>query len=747
MIIRIAPSRATSFQVLALGAAIAVTALDALAGPAAAATGAAQQFQQWRDERWVARSVSLGELGLTTPAVLDNGNTQREFYLPVPAGVRLSDGALQVNGRYLRADGGRTTVALAIDGYPVAARRLNEDQGDASHTLAVDGQPRAGGFVRVGVNWSSVLSDMVCTDQRAPGNSLTIDPSTRFSYKYERTAIDTVGAAWSALPLRPVILVAGAALTANGYDSAWRTGVALERSGRQAIVMALPAAGATVDLSRTEVPAALLRLPAFAALAGREARHVLGDAAELGALLLLGEHGPLHADLLIAEPALLAPINAALAALGAQVAAVAPDALGAYNALLAAHFNLLTGGATQDALTLARFGGLPTIAIPAGSGARAATLLGTLWRPAAQGAQLLATTVRAPRRDRDTMPLSHFGAITGSFDVLARAERSVVVDLGAVGADGRLPDRLAVDLAAAPSINGEAPVVSLFVNNYLLAARKLVADGSAQRLEAAIPRYALSARNEVRVAFQRQPTQVRCHDTPMAYPVAILPGSELHFAKADGRADFVGMAGRYADGASMLLPAAWLARGGESLPLVIRMADAAGLPVDQTTLQWVAGTDAAKPASPFLALDVALDGYTPGAAARAGRLVLRAGAAGKGAAQLDVGGVDRLATAEVVTAAGQPGIAFQNIGAQAPKLLAAFRLGRGNLALLGDSGPVLQLESEDFDSAAATNTTTAGGRRWEAGVLIWGALAALFVLLLVAARIAGARRRLKTKQD
>ncbi|WP_166454781.1 cellulose biosynthesis cyclic di-GMP-binding regulatory protein BcsB [Duganella aquatilis] len=718
----------SSARTLGLG-----VALTLLMGSVQAASAPSQQFQQWSGERWVTRSVSLVELGLTTPAVLDNSNGQREFYLPVPADVRLSEAALQLNGRYLRADGGRTTVTVSIDGYPVAARRLNDDQGDASQSIPVDGVARAGGFVRVGINWSSVLSDMVCTDQRAPGNSLKIDPSTRFSYKYERAAITTVVGAWNALPLRPVMLVAGAGMTAQAYDTAWRTGVAIERAGRHATVLSLPQVGATIDLSHAEVPATLRTVPAFAALAEHNPRHVLKDAAQLGALLLLGEHGPLHADLVITDPALLTAVRTALDALGAQVAGAAPDAVAAYNTLVAANFSVLTT-ASPDNLRLAQFGGLPTIAVPSSSVAKTATLLGTLWKPTAQGQNITTTTVQSPRLDGDILPLSRFGAITGSFDVLGRSERSVVVDLGAVGADGRLPDRLTVDVSAAPSINGEAPIVSLFVNNYLLGAEKVTANGTPQRLDVAIPRYALTARNEVRVAFLRQPTQVRCHDTPMAYPVAILPGSQLHFAKADGGNDFVGMAGKFADGASLMLPDSWLAQPATSLPLVIRMADAAGLSVEKSTLQLVPQGQAAKPDAAFLALDVAPAGYSPGSAPRSGRLVLRGHVQ---SAQLDISGVDHLATAELIRTGGQQGIVFQNIGKQSPLLATAFRLGRGNLAVFNDTGPVLQLESEEMNGTAPGRSSG----RWELGMLIWVSLGVLFVLLLIAARIANVRRR------
>src|SRR5450830_975195 len=99
-----------------------------IAVPAAAAGNPAQQFQQWSADNWITRTISLAELGFTTPGVLDSGGNRREYYLPVPAGIVISDAAIQLNARYLRADGGRTSMMLSVDGYPVAARRFNEEQ-------------------------------------------------------------------------------------------------------------------------------------------------------------------------------------------------------------------------------------------------------------------------------------------------------------------------------------------------------------------------------------------------------------------------------------------------------------------------------------------------------------------------------------------------------------------------------------------------------------------------------------------
>ena len=707
-----------------------------IAAPAHAAGNPAQQFQQWSSDNWINRNISLAELGFAAPGVLDSGGTRREYYLPVPAGIAISDAAIQLNARYLRADGGRTSMMLSIDGYPVAARRFNEEQGNASQTIGVDGLPRADGFVRFGVNWSSVLSEQVCTDQRAPGNALRIAADTSFSYRFQRSAITTLSAAWGALPTSPTLLVAGHGLSGAAYDTAWRTGVALERQGKHVRIVVLPAVGDNIDLSRTDIPANLQGLPAFAALSGRQPQHRIKDAAELGALLALGEHGPLQADLVVTDEALNSAMRQALDALQAQIASVAPEAASAYANWITSGFSVLTPGRAADQLSVVRFGASPAIAIPATLGGKAAGLLASLWSKLAAMPVIGVQQASAPRLDDNAVLMSQFGAIAGSIDVLNRADRTVMFELGAVATDGRLPQALAFDLSAAPSINGEAPVVSVFLNDFLLGARLLNADGRPQRVTVDIPRYALSARNELRVTFVRQPTQLRCHDQPTAFPVSILPGSHIRLGKASLDDDFTGVAGKFSNAATLMIPQAWQQQPGSSLPQLIRIASAVGFPINAVDLQVVTPGQTARPQRPFLAFDVALDGYQPAAALHDGKLILRSGKQ----QALEVSGIDRLATIEVTRASGETGVIYRNIGAHAPVPEGSFRLTRGNLAVLGDSGLLLQIDSDDPGGAKLAEAANPQSL-WDRHMVLWLIIMGVIAFILIAARVTHVRKR------
>ena len=139
--------------------------------------------------------MTLRELGFRQPLTLSGQESQREIYLPVPAGVPTRDAQLQLDGRYVRGHTGRSSGLWSVDGDPVAARSITDAQGDASQLLAIDGEPRDNGFVRVGVGWWSIVSDYRCADQSAPANVLRLSPDSRFSYRFDGRAVDTVAKA------------------------------------------------------------------------------------------------------------------------------------------------------------------------------------------------------------------------------------------------------------------------------------------------------------------------------------------------------------------------------------------------------------------------------------------------------------------------------------------------------------------------------------------------------------------------
>lgn len=674
--------------------AVGALAMLALAGPAdaqdtAGADPVAAALSSLASDATVTRSVTLRELGFDRPDVLASMDARREVYLPVPAGIPIDAATLDFDARYMRAIPGRSTLLMSLDGYPVSARAFTNEGGDASLAIGVDGEPRPTGFLRLGVAWSSQIDVGACQDERQSGNVLAIGPGTRFTYSFDGRKVDDIATAWTALPARPVVLVSGRTLDKGSYDAAWRLGVALTRAGKQPVFAALPGKGDSVDLAGVTVPAALKAIPAYAALSGG-GTHVLANDAEVGALLTLAGRA-MQADVVVADAALSTAIGGAIDALSTETAAIGPGAAQALADWRAGPAGSLATPGAADAVRVAWLGARPVIAVAPGAGAEASALFDDLWHRIVLTRSVVARVVEPSLPDADMLPLSDLGGTPGSIDVLARGDWTATFGLGTIARAGRVPDYLYVDVAAAPGATTTAPVASVFLNDVLLGASRLDADGQRERISARIPRYALAATNTLRVTFQRQPGGEHCRETPQAYPAAVLPTSHIRLGKVSLSDDFVGMIARYADGAQVIVPAAALTDAPASLATLVAVAEAAGIVTDKADLVVAAADKAVTPTKPFLTLgteDVA--GLTGLARAEAGRLILNDTS---GSPFVDISGLDDIGVVDVVRAGEFTGIAYKTVGRDAPVIEKPIRLGRGDIAIFGPPGVLAELSS------------------------------------------------------
>jgi hypothetical protein len=706
--------------------------------PVHAADTPAGQFTEWAADATVTRSMTLRELGFRQPLTLSGQESQREIYLPVPAGVPTRDAQLQLDGRYVRGHTGRSSGLWSVDGDPVAARSITDAQGDASQLLGIDGLPRDNGFVRVGVGWWSVVSDYRCADQSAPANVLRLSPESRFSYSFDGRAVNTVAKAWGALPTRVRLLVDGKALQAPAYDAAWRVGAALRNGGKQVDVVALPVVGGMVDLTGISIPASLQAVPAYAALAAGGSQHRIASLAEVGALLSLRDSGPLAVDVAISTDPLRAAVRAALDALAVEVGASGGDAAAAFTAWRGSDMVALEKGAGGASVSVAAVAGRPTLVVAAEAGAKVAGLLTEQWRAYALGRTLQVAQATPPAVGENAVLLSRLGNMSGTLDIVTRGDRTASFELGALSADGRLPDQVVVDVSAAPNAAGQGAVASIYFNDYLLGARVLAADGKPQRLVAKVPAYALAARNEVRVSFLRQPARPYCHDPATAFPVSILPSSHLTLAKRTLDMDFVGAASQLAHANEVFVPATWLQDAPASLAKVIAIASAVGVSAQAAELKVVDVGTAITPGHPYLAFALAPSGVDP-AGLKDGRLVVGGGKQ----PLLDLAGLDRAAAVQVVDAGGHTGVIYNDLGAQGPLLDQPFRLLRGDLAVLDGSGVVTDFDSKDPYGARVADA--GNPQPWWQQHMVWLlVLVGLVVFALLAARVTQIRRRRKS---
>jgi hypothetical protein len=695
---------------------------------AASAVSASEVFKRMSAETWISRVVTLSDLGQGGPVVLGYPDTTREIALPVPPNVPLANATLQVDASFVRADGGRTTLILSLDGLPASARSATAERGDGSLTLAVDGAPRPSGVVRFSVDWRTAIArENTCSDTRTPGNLLRIEPTTRFSYRYDSSAVRDLPTAWGSLPLSPVVLVMGNKLSADAYDSAWRLGVALERAGKRPRIRALPGVGDTVDLQGVVVPTVLRRVPAFAALADG-GKHKLKDLAEVGALMALGQAGPLQVDVVIGDRATASVLAQALDELRAQLPQESQQAFTEWRE------KALDGWARQLAagqVRLTNVFGRPAIVVAPDAGAQAAGLFTQSWQTAAASPSLALNAADDPKADLAAVSLKYLGAKPATLDVLSRADWNAGFDMAAVAGEGRGPTSLVIDVAAAPGAARTPAVASVFLNDVLLGARELEASGRRERIVAPIPRYALSTHNNIRVSFVRQQASDRCRETPEAYPVSVLASSHMLLDKVDEGPDFSGLISRFADGANVLVPIGYLYDAQNTLPRVISLAASTGVSPSRAKFHAVADVGPPKMKGAFLAIDVAMkDADESAVKLEGGRLYM---ASGLERPLMDVGGLGRAGLLEVTKAGGDTGAIYRTIGRDAPQFGAPMQLSQGNLAVIGASGLRAEINTVDPSGQALVYdgrlSTRPRGRPWwllspfamaaAAGLLAW----------------------------
>ncbi len=676
--------------------------MAAQAGHGAKAGEVADAIKALADNTIVRERITLRELGFPEPVSLASSAASRDIYLPVPAGAPLVKPTLSLSGRYLRADGGRTTYTLALDGNIVAARSPSDAEGKVDIDIGVDGAPRPTGFVRLGLAWSSTTGRFLCDEDRAIGNVLQISPDSALNYGYDPAKVTDISSAWAALPRKISLLVASDALESGSYDAAWRLGVALERAGKEVRVVALPKPGDEIDATGLNVPPALASFPAFAALA-RGGKVKLAGEAEVGALLLLGAP-QLRADIAVADPALAAGLKAALDAVKAELAGTDADAAAAVDALADRKDSLLKP-AEAKSVGLGVLAGRPVIAVAPDAAAAASGLFDTLWRRTALARHLIVNVAGKPEGDADRVPLGTLDAAAGNLDVVARGDWTTTFDLGATLAKGKAPTEMDIHVAAAPGATSTSPVASVFVNDYLLGARRLTADGRPERIAVSVPSYVLQPRNTVRVQFQRQPASDECREQPQGFPAAVLPDSAMRLGPAPAPRDFAGMVPLLAGDAAVIAPAGWRNAATKTLPAVIQVADALGVSPGAAELTFHDGDAAVAPGKPFLAFETPVEGAAEVVKASGGQVSI---ADNKGKVFYDVSGLDRMAVLQAVTGAKQPGVRYKAVG-QGPQFDKPFRIAQGDIAVLGEDGVVAAVNSSG-EPLYLNEDGTQGGR-------------------------------------
>lgn len=704
----------------------------------ALASPASDALQRLQGDVWVTRSFALSDLGFNDAVLMNGFDSKQEFYLPVPRSLPLAEASIDFNGRYYKAEEGRTWMMLSVNGRPAFSRRIESPEGDASQVLKVDTAVRSNGFLRLSVNWRNNVAQRICEVERSTGNVLSVAPETRFNYRFNSGALTSLADAWLTLPARPTLLVASRNLSKASYDTAWRMGVALEQAGRRVQIKSFPVPGDTVNTSGWQVPAGLAALPAFAGLASGNARYVLKDDAEVGALIVLGAVEA-SGDILVSDAALQQQIGKALNALAAQFGtdSAAAQAFAGWRGLQTAAG---TAAPASHQIKLEILGARPVIVLSEDAGAQAAGAFADVWRNVLNSRQVVVNKAEAPEvDDRSVLRLANVGS-EASFHVVSRGDWTASLPLSSVAVNGRMPSDIVIDVAAAPGASSTRPVASVFWNDVLLSAKRLEADGRPERLDARVPGYALGLNNVVRVSFQRQPYSNDCNEMPVGFPVNVLPTSYVKAGDSESDGTFVGMLPLMSGAPVIAVPAAYLADAPSSLMRLVRMAVASGVTPVRAEFVVAEASKPFSPSKPFLAMQVPVDGVDSKIQIKDSQLRIN----GKKAAWLEVDGLSRLSTAEVSRSKGYYGLIWQALGEQPTQMQKAFVLNRGDIAIIGSEGPVSWVDSHNPSASEPPRAGESAFYEWRRylswGVPLVSVLLLALLLLLVSARRARHRK-------
>jgi len=341
---------------------------------------------------------------------------------------------------------------------------------------------------------------------------------------------------------------------------------------------------------------------------------------------------------------------------------------------------LVGQGAQAAAVRLVN--GLPVLTLGGAEPERLARLLDSPWRGMAQADSLTGGATQATTPEAAQPAAIPFTALRGS--LAPQDSARAVWTLGFAMRDlppGTRVEALEVLLRAAPDPAGARGVATLLLNETILGTTTLTAEGQG-RLLAPVSDQALAAENRIEVVLQR---------AVPGGPAQLLPSSQLHLAPAGPPRDFIGLPAAFGAGVEVLVDApggVLVAEGLNPLLWVLRAVVPAAAPLRVTLAE--PGT-AATPAGPFVAATFEPPaGSEPVLRFDAGRILLSNRA---GRPVLELGGVERAITVQLLSAGGHPGLWIRPIGPPPVLPEAAPRLERGDVALLDGQGVALAWSS------------------------------------------------------
>lgn len=701
----------------------------------------------------VYRTLNLSALGLAGPISLNTRNVEQHFYFPVPHESALKDARVEIHGTYLHPFSESAAVTLLVNGTPVFTHRLpggdkgpflkmtdlngatfsrgpTDEQGDAIDiSLPLRDLRAQGGFLDVAVVLSSQVDATRCIDERGRGNELSIDPkATRLVYSFQSSSVQSIRSLLTTLPRQPAILLPQQGLNATQYAAALRLSQALSGMGLHPVFTVVPQVGNVIDTSLLVEAAKLgtIRIPQEMADAISLRRpYKIAQPVEVAvwlALRMMSTDG-------LAQ-AVIDPAQTRQALLNALQTADAKATLGKsmWQKLgLDVAENWLPQASLDKAnVRIAMLAGQPVLALEGERMGQAADLINTTWRQIAGSRELALAT--ATHSDKDsTLPHLHFAPNLPVQTVAERAEWLVPIPLNGLP-QGKWPDSLDINLMAAPSGDGQAPVASVFMNDNLLTAIALRTDGEITRLRAHIPLYALRSNNQLRVEIRRRISSGHCSGAAQGFPVQLLPSSYLNLRDAPNAKEFFMLPGNFGHDSEVAVPARYLQDAVNTLPVVSSILR--GLSVGNTDFKLVIlGKPGFNPSHTFVAFESTLDSGTQQVVTGNGKLVVRNL---RDHTVFDSTGLGSLAVLQLLQSGKQYGVSILTVDGTLPALRNPLELSTGNLAVADAEGVRLAVNLDDKENDWQLDEQNRGVMTFVQRYRIWFIVLGLALLSVLA---------------
>jgi hypothetical protein len=579
--------------------------------------------------------VPFAEVGLPNGFRLSNLGGRREVYIPVPQGIELGLADLVLAYDDVSAHDAKRSLEILVNDRSVASLALDGKSTGRTVRIPLATATAHEGFLKLSFLYSGAATQDRCIDVRYVGDSMTVRPESAVEFEIGVTGVPNITATAALMPRDVAVLLSNPAPPPTDIAAALTVARSLTATGRHVTfyhgVDTMPELVDRDDKRRWT--RGLVVVGAFARIAGR----------------------------------LDAPVVTQASATGTA--------------------------AVSSNLAAARIGGVPALLVSEPASARTAVLPNNPSFSALRDAPSASVRqVSTPKGPVGRVSFDALGLVAVQADVFGRADLAVSIP-GRILPSGTRPSRLVLDLMVAPDGAGEKAVVSVFVNERLLASTVAMI-GEPTRLDFALPDGLVGSVANIRAVVQRRSSQGDCRFEPQGYPAEILGSSSVILSAAGPVAqDFSDLATLWANGVEILVPEQ---ASEHPLSVIASLADILNALSKETApieVKYIRGGVAPAPGASFIAVsNVAPLGAKQRVVFDRGRVAITDRA---GYTLLDIDGLATGAVAQIVTSNAYPGLWIKSLASDGSLPSSpAVNLDRGDVAFLDKTGVALALSTE-----------------------------------------------------